>query len=272
MDSSVLLQFDPLDPRMKTRVADDRDSPSGQVFDELFGRPKPTCLKPSRSKRQSINLIDLGASPFADADESSDETDDEPVGNKTSRLVDVPRFEGGGLHTEDETQGSCKLTSKPDVVPASIQVPERNAADPFSPPYLLKPEAPFSDSTSLYSLRNSHSLAPTTPPRDLTLSTNFTPVPENMHYLPASSLSSLNSLKISEFAPARRRSSIDLETQLEGQLLDASFDILNGELNLSTSTVGGVSFASIDAEERVEQVLPPCPSLQYESDNTWVLL
>jgi len=270
MDNSVLLQFDPFDPRMKTRVADDRDVPSGQVFEGLFGGPKPTCLKPSRSKRQSINLIDLGASPLAEADESSDETDDEPVGNKTSRLVDVPRFEDDGSHTEDETQDSCELTSKPHAVPASAQVPARITADPFSPPYLVKPEAPYSDTTPLYSsqntLRNSHSPASRTPPRDLTLSTNFTPVPENMHYLPTSSLSSLNCLKISEFAPVRRRSSIDLETKLERRLPDASFDLLNGELNLST--VGDVSFTSVDAEERVKQVLPPFPFLQYESDNT----
>lgn len=269
MDNSVLLQFDPLDPRMKTRVTDDRASPSGHMFDGLFGSPKPTCLKPSRSKRQSINLIDLGASPLAEADESSDETDDEPVGDKTARLVDVPRFEDGSSPTEDETQDSCKPTSKPHVVPASVQVPERLAADPFSPPCLVKSETLSSDTTSLYSsqntLRNSRSPAPRTPPRDLTLSTNFTPVPDNMYYLPTSSLSSLNCLKISEFAPARRRSSIDLETQLESRLPDASFDILNGELNLST--VGDVSFTSIGAEECVEQVLPPFPSLQDESHN-----
>ena len=271
MDNSVLLQFDPLDPRTKTRVADDHNSPSGHTFDALFGGPK---LKPSRSKRQSINLIDLGASPFAVADETSDETDDELVGNKTTRLVDVPRFEDGGSDTEDEIQGACKLTSKPHVVPASVQVREPFPADPFSPPCLDKQEAPFSDTTSLYSsqntLRNSQSLAPRTPPRDLMLSTNFTPVPENMHYLPTSSLSALNCLKMSEFAPTRRRSSIDLETQLEGRLPDASFDILNGELNFST--VGDVSFASIGAEERVEQAPPHFPSLQHESDNTWVCL
>ena len=272
MDNSVLLQFDPFDPRMKTRVTDDRASPSGNAFEELFGGPKSTCLKPSRSKRQSINLIDLGASPLAEADESSDETDDELVGNKTSRLVDVPSFEDASSHTEDETQNSRKLTSNSHVVPTSVQVPELLPADPFSPPCLVKPEAPFSDTTSLHSsqntLRNSQSPAPRTPPRDLTLSTNFTPVPENMHYLPTSSLSFLNRLKMSEFAPARRRSSIDLGTQLRGRISDASFDILNGELNLST--VGDVSFASIGAEERVEQVLPPSHSLQHESDNALV--
>ncbi len=269
MDNSVLLQFDPLDPRMKTRVTDVRDSPRGNAFEELFGDPKPACLKRSRSKRQSINLIDLGASPLAEADEGSDETDDEPVGNKTSRLVDVPRFEDDDSHTEDETQNFRKLTPKPHAVPASVQVPERLPTDPFSPPCLVKPEAPLPDTTSLYSsqntLRNSQSPAPRTPPRDLTLSTNFTPVPENMHYLPTSSLSSLNCLKMSEFAPGRRRSSIDLGTQLEGQLSEASFDILNGELNLST--VGDVSFASIGAEEHVEQVLPPFSPVQHESDN-----
>jgi hypothetical protein len=271
MDNSVLLQFDPLDPRTKTRVTDGRDSPSGHAFTALFGSPKLTRLKPSRSKRQSIDLIDLGASPFAEADESSDETDEELVGNKTSRLVDVPRFEDGGSDTEDETQDACTLTSKPHVVPpASVQVREPLPADPFSPPCLVKPEASFCDTTSLYSsqntLRNSQCPAPRTPPRDLMLSTNFVSVPENMHYLPTSSLSSLNCLKMSEFAPARRRSSIDLKTQLEGRLPDASFDILNGELNLST--VGDVSFVSIGAEERVEQILPPFPSLQHESDNT----
>lgn len=98
------------------------------------------------------------------------------------------------------------------------------------------------------------------------LSTNFTPVPENMHYLPTSSLSSLNGLKMSEFVPARRRSSLDLETQLAGRLHDASFDLLNGELNLST--VGDVSFTSIGTEERVKETLPPFHPLQHESDDS----
>ena len=269
MDNSVLLQFDPFDPRMKTRVTDDRTSPSGNAFQELFGGPKPACLKPSRSKRHSINLIDLGASPFAEADESSDETDDQPVGNKTFRLVDVPSIEDGGSHTEDEIQNARKLTSEPHVVPLSVQVPERLPADPFSPPCLVKPEAPFSDTTSLScsqnTLRDSQFPARGTPPHDLMLSTNFTPVPENMHYLPTSSVSFLNRLKMSEFAPAPRRSSIDLGTQLRGRISDASFDILNGELNLST--VGDVSFVSIGAEERVEQGPPPLSALQHESDN-----
>ena len=269
MDNSVLLQFDPLDSRTKTQVTDNPDSPGGQAFDGLFGGPKPTGLKPSKSKRHSINLIDLGASPFAEAGESSEETDEELVGNKASQLVDAPRFNDGGSDTEDEIQGACKLTSKLHV-PALIQVRDPLPADPFSPPCLVKPEAPFPGANSLYSsqntLRYSQSSAPRTPPRDFTLSTNFTPVPENMPYLPTSSLSSLNGLKMSEFAPARRRSSLDLETQLERRLHDASFDILNGELNLST--VGDVSFTSIGAEERVKEILPPFHSLQHEPDDS----
>lgn len=264
MDSSVLLQFDPLDPRMRTRAADDPDSPA---FAGLFGGQKPTGLKPSRSKKHSINLIDLGASPFAEADESGEETDDE-LGDKTTRLVDVPRFDDGGSDTEDETQNTCKLTSKAHVVPASVQLREPLPADPFSPPRLVEPEAPFSDTASLYSsqntLPNSQSPAPKTPNHDLMLSTNFTPVSENMYYLPTSSLSSLNGLKISEFVPARRRSSIDLKTQLEGRPPDASFDILNGELNLST--VGDVSFTSTGTDECVEGVLPPLRSPQHAPD------
>jgi hypothetical protein len=267
MDNSVLLQFDPLDPRTKTRVTDDPGSPGGHAFTELFGGPKPTGLKLSRSKRHSINLIDLGASPLAEAEESSEGTDDEPVGNKTSRLVDVPRFDDDGSDTEDDNQEPCKLTTKPDV-PASVQVREPLPADPFSPPALVKPEALDSETTSLYPFQNTSRNLPfpaaKTPLRDLMLSTNFTPVPENMHYLPMSSLSSLNDFKMSGFLPARRRSSIDLETQLEGRLPDVSFDILNGELNLST--VGDLSFTSIDAEERVEGILPPLRSLQHESD------
>jgi len=270
MDNSVLLQFDPLDRQTKMGVTSDPDSPGGLAFAGLFGGPKPTGLKPSRSKRHSINLIDLGASPFAEAEESSEETDDELVGNKTSRLVDVPRFDDSSPDPEDETQGACKLTSKPHVVPASIHVGEPLPADPFSPPNLVKPEASFSDNTSLYSsqntLRNSQSPALSTRPRDLMLSTNFTPVPENMHYLPTSSLSSLNGLKMSEFVPARRRSSLDLETQLKGRLLDASFDILNEELSIST--MGDVSFTSIGVEECVQENPPPFRSLQHESNNS----
>lgn len=266
MDNSVLLQFDPLDSRTKP---DDPDPPGGHAFDGLFGGRKPTGLKPSKSKRHSINLIDLGASPFAEAGESSEETDGE-VGDKSSRLVDAPRFDDGSSDTGDGTQGAYELTSKLHVVPAPVQVPGPLPTDPFSPPCLVKLEASLSDTTSLYSsqntLRYSQSSAPRTPPRDFMLSTNFTPVPENMHYLPTSSLSSLNSLKMSEFVPARRKSSLDLEIQLEGRLHDGSFDILNGELNLST--IGDVSFTSIDAEEPVKETLPPCHSLQQESDDS----
>ena len=67
---------------------------------------------------------------------------------------------------------------------------------------------------------------------------------------------------MSEFVPARRRSSIDLETQLEGRFHDASFDILNGELNISN--VGDLSFMSIGAEERVEEILPHLHPLQHK--------
>ena len=264
MDNSVLLQFDPLDSRTKP---DDPDSPGGHPFDGLFGGRKPTSLKPSKTKRHSINLIDLGASSFAEAGESSDETNGD---DKSSRLVDAPRFNDGSSGTEDGIQGAYKLTLKPHVVPASVQVPGPLPADPFSPPCLVKLEASLSDTTSLYSsqntLRYSQSSAPRTPPRDFMLSTSFTPVPENMHYLPTASLSSLNSLKMSEFVPARRKSSLDLEIQLEGRLHDGSFDILNGELNIST--IGDVSFTSIDAEGPVKEILPPCQSLQHESDDS----
>ncbi|KAG8810187.1 hypothetical protein FRC17_003059 [Serendipita sp. 399] len=84
---------------------------------------------------------------------------------------------------------------------------------------------------------------------DLLVSTNFTPVPKHLPYLPGMSLRSLAASSTSSTATKRRRSSIDLGKELQQvpATADSSFDILRGEMSISASAE--MSFASINSEE-----------------------
>ncbi|KAG8867936.1 hypothetical protein FRC20_004518, partial [Serendipita sp. 405] len=83
---------------------------------------------------------------------------------------------------------------------------------------------------------------------DLLMSTNFTPIPGNLPYLPGVSLRSLSASSASSTATKRRRSSIDLGKELQQvHSSDSSFDILRGDMSIGASAE--MSFVSINSEE-----------------------
>lgn len=130
--------------------------------------------------------------------------------------------------------------------------------DPFSPPA----PAPAFRTVPHLILDDQFHATPAKPNPDLLVSTNVTPVPINLPYLPNASLSSLYTSSTSSSSTSRRRrSSIDLDKQLgQAKSPSSSFDILRGELEIGTSAEASfVSTVASESSRTVDSAIEESP-------------
>ncbi|CCA70950.1 hypothetical protein PIIN_04886 [Serendipita indica DSM 11827] len=241
-DKSVLQLFDPLTSpvkspvRTKTPRARERDpqSPVAAFFSTV---DKSKHFLATREKPKEPNLIDLGVlqSPPPQREHVED-TSSAPISQRTfatpaplsDLLVDVVNTPRG--------HGPAALPIDPFSPPTNAGVTHFQSI--IQVPQLMLPKEDD---------KRNRLIPVDTPMRpDLYMSTNFTPVPANLPYLPASSLRSLAVSSASSTGTYRRRSSIDLDKELHESKPDSSFDILRGEMELGSAEV---SFASVNAHD-----------------------
>jgi len=242
-DQSILSMFDPLTSPLKSginpetprqRRAPDPTSPVAAFFSSV---DKSKSLLATVRKQRQADLIDL-RSPLHAIHEHVEQ------GTNRSTLVNglatpLPMF--------TVTMGDQHKPTRPLMDPFS---PATFATTPnrFHPPahqLNLRRDPTKGNSAEVNNLVCLETPAKT----DLLISTNFTPVPANLPYLPNASLSSLRHSGTDSVTSTgrRRRSSIDLERELLGKSPDSSFDILRGELEIGNST--DVSFVSTAVED-----------------------
>jgi hypothetical protein len=232
-DQSVLLMFDPLTSPPKSDISRetprrrkelDPTSPVAAFFSSV---DKSKNLLATVRKQKQADLIDLGQvhSPLGAIHEHVEQA----TGEATASVMATP------LPTFKVTTVDAKV---PPMDPFSPATYATTSSIQFLPPvhHLNLRRDPTE--------RNNLIFLETPAKTDLLVSTNFTPVPANLPSLLNASLSSLRHSGTDSVTSTarRRRSSIDLDQELQAKSPDSSFDILRGELEIGNSA--DVSFIS----------------------------
>ncbi|KAG8823637.1 hypothetical protein FRC19_003435 [Serendipita sp. 401] len=249
-NKSVLQLFDPLaspsTTRHKTPCSQRQREPTSPVAEFLSSVDRSRSLLATIKKNREVNLIDLGnlQSPMPTMHQNVEPS---RAIQTTAPLLATPN--PASKISMERRLTTEKTGSDAPVVPVF---------DPFSPPPASNRNnvAMFSAASMtprFFNIANNaekERLIPMeTPGRsDLLMSTNFTPIPGNLPYLPGVSLRSLSASSTSSTATKRRRSSIDLGKELQQvHSSDSSFDILRGDMSIGASAE--MSFVSINSEE-----------------------
>jgi hypothetical protein len=231
---SVLLMFDPLTSPLKSAIIRETPrrrrelDPASPVAAFLSSVDKSKNLLATVRKQKQADLIDLGQvqSPLRAIHEHVEQ---QATGEATANLLATP------LPTFRVTMEDAK---GPPIDPFSPATYATTSSIQFFPPvHQLNLRRDPAERNTLVFLE--------TPAKtDLLISTNFTPVPANLPSLLNASLSSLRQSGTESVTSTgrRRRSSIDLDQELQAKSPDSSFDILRGELEIGNSA--DVSFVS----------------------------
>lgn len=215
-DQSVLLMFDPLtSPRQRKTPQTRRDLDPTSPVAAFLN-----SVDKSKNLLETVRKHNHGDLINLDQPQSSLDVIQEHVEQATLMATPLPTF---------------KLT---------LDNPNRPTMDPFSP--------------ATYATPTNTLLVFDTPAKaDLSMSTNFTPVPASLPSLLNASFSSLRTSGTSSVTSSarRRRSSIDLDKELDIKSPDSSFDILRGELEIGNSA--DASFITADDSLRTMDAESP---------------
>jgi hypothetical protein len=230
-DHSVLLMFDPLTSPLKSAITRETPrrrrelDPTSPVAAFLSSVDRSKNLLATVRKQKQADLIDLGQvqSPLRAIHEHVEQ---QATGETIASVsaTPLPTFRV----TMEEAKG-------PPIDPFSPATYATTSSNQFFPPLNLRRDP---------AERNTLVFLETPAKIDLLVSTNFIPVPANLPSLLNASLSSLRQSGTESVTSTgrRRRSSIDLDQELQAKSPDSSFDILRGELEIGNSA--DVSFVS----------------------------
>ncbi|KIM22971.1 hypothetical protein M408DRAFT_332642 [Serendipita vermifera MAFF 305830] len=217
------------------------------MFDPLASPPKLATTRETPRHRRELDPTSPVAAFFNTVDRSK------------NLLETVRKHKQTDLINLDQAQDTLHAIPEDDVEQATAGVMAtplptfKLTVDPFSPAtYATATPQLFSLARARDSGANNSLLTIDTPAKaDLSMSTNFTPIPSGLPNLLNASFSSLRHSGTSSVTSSgrRRRSSVDLDKELHTSTSDSSFDILRGELEIGNSA--DASFITADESLRV---------------------